>query len=111
MAKISPALSHKLMALYGLPHLTHSMVLLPLVLFIPSFYADDLGLPLASVGLAIGASRLLDVFVDPFMGILSDRWLTRWGRRKPWLVVGTPLLILASWMVFVPWQSASVVYL
>jgi glycoside/pentoside/hexuronide:cation symporter, GPH family len=111
MAKISPALSHKLMALYGLPHLTHSMVLLPLVLFIPSFYADDLGLPLASVGLAIAVSRLLDVFVDPFMGILSDRWLTRWGRRKPWLVVGTPLLILATWMVFVPQQSASVAYL
>jgi glycoside/pentoside/hexuronide:cation symporter, GPH family len=37
-----PSLSHKMMALYGLPHLTHSMVLLPLVLFIPSYYADDL---------------------------------------------------------------------
>jgi glycoside/pentoside/hexuronide:cation symporter, GPH family len=111
MPKVFSALSHKLMALYGLPHLTHSMVLLPLVLFIPSFYADDLGLPLASVGLAIAASRLLDVFIDPFMGILSDRWLTRWGRRKPWLVVGTPLLILATWMVFVPQQSASVWYL
>ncbi|NOU20767.1 MAG: hypothetical protein HOO93_03090, partial [Methyloglobulus sp.] len=52
-----PALTHKLMALYGLPHLTHSMVILPLVLFIPSFYADDLGLPLASVGMAIAVSR------------------------------------------------------
>lgn len=106
-----PALTHKLMALYGLPHLTHSMVILPLVLFIPSFYADDLGLPLASVGMAIAVSRLLDVFTDPFMGILSDRWLTRWGRRKPWLVLGTPLLILSTWMVFVPHGSVSVYYL
>ena len=106
-----PYLSHKMMALYGLPHLTHSMVLLPLVLFIPSYYADDLALPLVSVGMAIAMSRLLDVFTDPIMGILSDRWNTRWGRRKPWLVLGTPLLILSTWMVFVPSGKVSVVYL
>jgi glycoside/pentoside/hexuronide:cation symporter, GPH family len=111
MPKNFPALTHKLMALYGLPHLIHSMILLPLVLFIPSYYADDLALPLASVGMAIAVSRLLDVFTDPIMGILSDRWHTRWGRRKPWLVVGTPLLILSTWMVFVPSSKASVVYL
>jgi len=104
-------LSHKTMALYGLPHLTHSMVILPLVLFIPSYYADDLALPLASVGMAIAISRLLDVFTDPIMGILSDRWHTRWGRRKPWLVLGTPLLILSTWMVFVPKEQVSVFYL
>lgn len=91
-----PSLSHKMMALYGMPHLTHSMVLLPLVLFIPSYYADDLALPLVSVGMAITMSRLLDVFTDPIMGILSDRWHTRWGRRKPWLVIGTPFLILST---------------
>lgn len=106
-----PDLTHRLMAFYGLPHLTHSMVILPLVLFIPSYYADDLELPLASVGMAIAISRLLDVFTDPIMGILSDRWHTRWGRRKPWLVLGTPLLILSTWMVFVPSGKVSVVYL
>lgn len=109
--KNSPALGHKIMAFYGLPHLTHSMVILPLVLFLPSFYADDLALPLASVGMAIAISRMLDVVTDPIMGILSDRWHTRWGRRKPWLVLGTPLLILSTWMVFVPTGSVSVFYL
>jgi len=99
------------MALYGLPHLTHSMVLLPLVLFIPSYYADDLALPLASVGMAIAISRLIDVITDPVMGILSDRWHTRWGRRKPWLALGTPLLIASTWMVFVPGGKVSVTYL
>lgn len=111
LPKNASSLTHKTMALYGLPHLTHSMVILPLVLFIPSFYADDLALPLASVGMAIAISRLLDVFTDPIMGILSDRWHTRWGRRKPWLVLGTPLLILSTWMVFVPSGPVSVFYL
>jgi GPH family glycoside/pentoside/hexuronide:cation symporter len=99
------------MALYGLPHLIHSMVVLPLVLFVPSYYADDLGLPLASVGAAIAASRLLDIFIDPLMGVLSDRWQTRWGRRKPWLAIGTPFLLLSTWMVFVPKETVSVFYL
>lgn len=105
------ALSHRIMALYGLPHLTHSMVLLPLVLFIPSYYADDMALPLASVGTAIALSRIIDVLTDPIMGILSDRWHTRWGRRKPWLAAGTPLLILSTWMVFVPSGKVSITYL
>lgn len=104
-------LPNKTMALYGLPHMTHSMVLLPLVLFIPSYYADDLGLPLASVGLVIALARLFDVVTDPIMGLLSDHWQTRWGRRKPWLAVGTPLLILSTWMVFVPAGKVSVTYL
>jgi Na+/melibiose symporter-like transporter len=104
-------LTHKIMAFYGLPHLTHAIVILPMVLFIPSFYADDLALPLASVGLVIAISRLLDVFIDPLIGILSDRWQTRWGRRKHWLVLGTPLLVLSTWMLFVPGRSVSVAYL
>ncbi|MGZ8185075.1 MAG: MFS transporter [Methylobacter sp.] len=104
-------LSRMLMVFYGLPHLTHAIVALPLALFIPSYYADELALPMASVGLAIAASRLLDIISDPIVGIISDRLQTRWGRRKPWLALGTPLLILSAWMVFVPGDAVSVTYL
>lgn len=104
-------LSRKLMILYGLPHLTHTIVVLPMALFIPSFYADELGLPLAGVGLAISISRFLDIVIDPVVGVLSDQMRTRWGRRKPWLAFGTPLLILCAWMVFVPGKNVSVTYL
>jgi len=108
---VKPPLSRLLMIFYGFPHLTHAIVALPLALFIPSYYADELALPMASVGLAIAASRLLDIISDPIVGILSDRMQTRWGRRKPWLGFGTPLLILSAWMVFVPGESISVTYL
>jgi len=106
-----PALPHKIMMYYGLPHLTHAVVTLPMALFIPAFYADDLALPLAGVGAAIAASRLLDVFIDPLIGILSDRLHTPWGRRKPWIVLGTPLLMLSAWMVFAPPGKVSLSYL
>ncbi|MDD5579821.1 MAG: MFS transporter [Methylobacter sp.] len=105
------SLSRTLMIFYGLPHLTHAIVALPLALFIPSYYADELALPMTSVGLAIAASRLLDIISDPIVGIISDRLQTRWGRRKPWLALGTPLLILSAWMVFVPGEAISVTYL
>lgn len=99
------------MVYYGLPHLTHAVVMLPMALFIPSFYADDLALPLAWVGAAIAVSRFTDVITDPLIGVLSDRCRTRWGRRKPWLAAGTPLLMLSAWMIFVPMGEVSVAYL
>lgn len=96
---------------YSLPELTQAVVTLPMALFVPAFYADDLRLPLAGVGTAIAASRLLDVISDPLIGLCSDRWLTRWGRRKPWVALGTPLLMLATWRVFAPPDQASTGYL
>lgn len=96
---------------YALPELTQAVVTLPMALFVPAFYADDLALPLAGVGAAIAASRLLDVISDPLIGILSDSVSTRWGRRKPWIALGTPFLMLSAWMIFVPPEAVSLSYL
>ena len=46
-----------------------SVAALPMALFVPAFYADDLGVPLADRrSAAIGFSRLLDVVTDPLIG-------------------------------------------
>src|SRR4030042_778257 len=41
---------------------------------------------------------LIYTFIDAadnlVYGFLSDRTRSRWGRRRPWLVIGTPLLVL-----------------
>jgi GPH family glycoside/pentoside/hexuronide:cation symporter len=95
-------LRRRTIVLYALPNASYSVAALPLALFVPAFYADDLGLPLAQVGLAIALSRLLDVVTDPLLGQLSDRLRTRFGRRKPWIALGTPILLLALWQLFVP---------
>ena len=101
-------LPRRTLVLYGLPNLSYSVASLPLALFVPAFYSDDLGLPLASVGSAIAASRVLDVVTDPLIGVLSDRTRSRLGRRKPWVVLGAPLLLLSTWMVFVPGERGEV---
>lgn len=89
-------------ALYGLANLPTSTVGLPIALYIPAFYSQNLGLSLAVVGALIALSRLTDVVTDPAIGILSDRWQTRFGRRKPWMFMGIPLMLLSLWMLFVP---------
>lgn len=99
------------MVIYGLPYLSYAVVALPLALLVPSYYTEERALPLAWVGIAIAASRLLDVITDPFIGIWSDRWQTPWGRRKPWIAAGAPLFMVSLWMVFVPRADAGVGYL
>lgn len=42
----------------------------------------------------------VDAIDNPVYGFLSDRTKTKWGKRRPWLVIGTPLLILSFIMFF-----------
>lgn len=53
--------------------------------FLLLFYNQVVGLPAATVGLVIMAALVLDAFIDPAIGALSDRTRSRWGRRHPWL--------------------------
>ncbi len=96
------------MMLYGAVNLPTSVVGLPIALYIPAFYSENLGLSLSTVGALIALSRLTDVVTDPMIGILSDRWRTRFGRRKPWIVIGMPVMLLSLWMLFVPGSSFSI---
>ncbi len=59
------------------------------------FYVDRLGLPMAKFSLVLLLYTFLDAIDNPIYGFLSDRTRTKWGRRRPWLVIGTPLLVLA----------------
>ncbi len=68
---------------YAAPSLVTSVAALPMALFIPAFYSDDLGVPLAAVGGAIALSRLLDGVTDPLIGTFSDRLRLPLGGESP----------------------------
>ena len=104
-------LSRRRLLAYSAPALVTAVAALPMALFVPAFYADDLGVPLAAVGVAIALSRLLDVVTDPLIGALSDRLRLPLGRRKPWMLLGAPLFLLSLWKIFVPGDNASAAYL
>jgi GPH family glycoside/pentoside/hexuronide:cation symporter len=59
------------------------------------YYVDRLGMTTPQMALILLIYTFIDALDNPVYGFLSDRTRTRWGRRRPWLVIGTPLLILA----------------
>lgn len=56
------------------------------------FYVDILGLDIGFYAGVMVVYAIIDALDNPVFGYLSDRTRTRWGRRKPWLVVGAPIL-------------------
>jgi glycoside/pentoside/hexuronide:cation symporter, GPH family len=66
--------------------------------FLLLFYNQVVGLNAGAVGLVIALALVFDAFVDPLIGVLSDRTHTRWGRRHPWLYASA-LPIGLSWLL------------
>src|SRR5215475_2134937 len=63
---------------------------------------NTMGLHAPLVGFALAPSlaffimtwdNLINVVVHPWAGVRSDTTWTRWGRRKPWILVGVPLAV------------------
>ena len=95
---------------HGVLGLPMAVIGYPLAIWIPAHYAGGLGLSLATVGIILMLARLTDVVTDPIMGELSDRWQTRFGRRRPWLIVGAPVMMFGVYKLFVPQGEVDVIY-
>ena len=73
------------MAAYGLGSVAYGVKDQGFGTFLLLFYSQILGLPAATVGLVVMGALVLDAFIDPAVGFLSDRTRSRWGRRHPWM--------------------------
>lgn len=64
------------------------------------YMTDTLAISAALAGAALFAPRLLDVATDPLMGLVSDRTHSRWGRRRPYFLLGALVTGLALALLF-----------
>jgi GPH family glycoside/pentoside/hexuronide:cation symporter len=87
--------------------LSFSAVALPLgalavavAVYLPPYFASHLGVSLTVIGAAWAVVRLLDILVDPVLGLVMDRTRTRFGRYRVWLVIGAPVLMIATYALF-----------
>lgn len=87
---------------YAAPAFTLAIVGIPVYVYIPKFYTDVIGVSLAAIGALIFLVRIFDAFSDPLLGLLSDRWRTRWGRRRPLIAVGSVALSAVILFLFNP---------
>ena len=71
--------------------------------FLLFFFTDVARINPASAATILLIGRVWDAFNDPIIGWLSDRTVTRWGRRRPWLLVGAiPFGLFFFLLWFVP---------
>ena len=75
---------------------------MPIFIFILPFYADDLGLGLSLVGIIFFLGRFTDILTDPVMGVLIDKFPSKWGKHKHWVFISTPVFMLATYLIFLP---------
>ena len=96
---------------YAAPAVPLAMLIMQIIVYIPPLYAIEAGVSIAAVGGIFFIVRGIDAFVDIWVGNLSDRTRSAWGRRKPWMAAGVPLLVLMTWVLCVPPQGVSTTYL
>jgi len=97
--------------LYGSLGMPLALLGYPLGIWLPRAYDSYIGVETALVGAVITVAALFDAITDPAVGFLSDKWRTRFGRRKSWLTLGTPFLALALYYILNPDAGNTVVYL
>ncbi|MGD7707019.1 MFS transporter [Microlunatus sp. Y2014] len=66
------------------------------------FYVDILGLDVRAYAIVMVVYAVVDALDNPALGYLSDRTRTRFGRRRPWLLIGAPLLAICMIALFSP---------
>ena len=79
---------------YGIGMFGTSMPINMFKSFAAIFYVDMLGLDMKKYSLVLFIYTFVDDIDNPVYGFLSDRTRTKWGRRRPWLIIGAPLLVL-----------------
>jgi Na+/melibiose symporter-like transporter len=65
------------------------------------FYTQIVGVPAQLVSFAIGAALVFDAVIDPVIGIVSDHWKSRWGRRLPFMYTAA---LPVGLLYFILWQ-------
>ena len=110
MAESTLELTKKTIYAHGSLGMPLAVIGYPLAIWIPAHYSGGLGISLAMVGTILMLARLTDVVTDPIIGEISDRWHTRIGRRRPWLIMGWPVMTLGVYMLFMPSEDVGIIY-
>ncbi len=93
-------LSGKEKLAYGLGAVGKDMVYMLSSGYILYYYQDLLGVDAWIMGVILMAARVFDAFNDPIMGVIVAKTRTKWGKFRPWLLIGTLLNAVILYFMF-----------
>lgn len=73
------------------------------------YMEGGLGIPMAVASTIMMVAKIWDAITDPLMGFISDNTRGRYGRRKPYMVVGGVLLIIGIFLLFLPVEQWGII--
>jgi len=82
-------LSGKAKLSYALGAVGKDMVYMLSASYVLYYFQDLLGVSAIAMGVILMAARVFDAFNDPIMGVVVAKTKTRWGKFRPWLLIGT----------------------
>ena len=85
---------------YGLGAVGKDMVYMLSASYVLYYYQDILGVNAIAMGIILMAARVFDAFNDPIMGVLVAKTRTKWGKFRPWLLIGTLLNAVVLFLMF-----------
>lgn len=85
---------------YGLGAVGKDMVYMLSASYVLYYYQDLLGVNAIAMGIILMAARVFDAFNDPVMGVLVAKTKTKWGKFRPWLLIGTLLNAVVLFLMF-----------
>ena len=91
---------------YAAPAYALAVIGIPVYVYIPKFYTDVVGINVILLGYILFSVRIFDAISDPVIGYLSDRTHTKYGRRRPYIVVGAVFVAMAMYLLFNPPQAS-----
>ena len=121
-----PESSAKKLFYYALPAMPIALLGLPLYVYLPTFYTQNVGLGVFAVGVILFLARAFDMLLDPLLGYLSDRFFSRqkmmavgavillgsfYALTHPMSQYSTLWLLLFSVLVYFGWSMINIPYL
>ena len=100
-------LSFREKAAYGLGAVGKDMVYMLSASYILYYYQSILGIKGTVMGAIMMAARVFDAFNDPIMGVVVAKTKTRWGKFRPWLMIGTVTNSVLLFLMFAAPASLS----
>jgi glycoside/pentoside/hexuronide:cation symporter, GPH family len=86
---------------YGVGDIGNAIITVITGFFLYAFLLEVAGLRPAAVGLIFLLTQIWDAIIDPYIGFLSDRTTSRWGRKRVWLLFAALPLGVAYFLTWV----------